>query len=257
MDEKTGQAPALRVSGLSKSFGGVKAMRPLDLSIPMGARISVIGTNGAGKSTLFNLIAGALTPTTGRIELFGHDVTTLPVARRARRGLARTFQTSRLFDRLTAVENVFVAVAGSGFSGLSVRPSRRSPERWRRAQELLDRVGLGERGYALVGDLSHGEQRQLEIAMALGLDPRILMLDEPAAGFSPAERAVLLGLLRELPREITLVLIEHDMDIALAVADRVVVMHDGEKILEGPPEEIRRSERVREIYLGGSLDRVA
>lgn len=248
---------ALVVDDVSKSFGGVHAMRGVSLRLGSGERMSVIGTNGAGKSTLFNAVAGVFPPTSGRIRLFGEDVTRLPTAARAKRGLARTFQTSRLFEKLTAAENVFIALGGTEFRGGMLRPARLAPQRWERVEQLLDRVGLDGRGPQIVADLSHGEQRQLELAMALALSPRLLMLDEPAAGFSPRERASLVTLLRDLPDTISLLLIEHDMDIALAVASRVVVMHDGEKILEGTPAEIRASERVREIYLGGSLDDVA
>ena len=248
---------ALQVRDVSKSFGGVKAIRDVSIEIAAGERISVIGTNGAGKSTLFNAIAGVFPVTAGSIHLFGEDVTKLPTATRAKRGLARTFQTSRLFEQLTAADNVFIALGGNEFTGGLLRPARRNPERWARVERLLDRVGLSGRGLQLVADLSHGEQRQLELAMALALQPKLLMLDEPAAGFSPAERQHLITLLRELPQEITLLLIEHDMDIALAVASRVIVMHDGEKILEGTPDDIRTSERVREIYLGGSIDHAA
>jgi len=232
-------------------------MRDVSLTLEAGERISVIGTNGAGKSTLFNCIAGTYRATSGRIELFGDDITRLPAPQRARRGLARTFQTSRLFENLSVAENVFIALGGNEFRGGWLRPKRSNEARWDRVSRLLDRVGLGGRGPSTVVDLSHGEQRQLELAMALALEPRILMLDEPAAGFSPAERSHLTTLLRELPEEISLLLIEHDMDIALAVATRVIVMHDGEKILEGTPQEIRDSERVREIYLGGSVADVA
>lgn len=251
------EASALRVVDVSKSFGGVRAIRDVSIDIAPGERISVIGTNGAGKSTLFNAVAGVFSVTSGRIELFGEDVTTMATATRARRGLARTFQTSRLFEQLSVAENVFIALGGNEFTGGLLRLAKRNPERWSRAERLLDRVGLDGRGEQLVADLSHGEQRQLELAMALALQPRLLMLDEPAAGFSPAERGHLIALLRALPQEITLLLIEHDMDIALAVATRVIVMHDGEKILEGTPDEIRNSDRVREIYLGGSLDHAA
>jgi len=248
---------ALRVIDVSKTFGGVTAIRGVSLEIAAGERISVIGTNGAGKSTLFNAVAGVFPVTSGRIELFGEDVTKLSTATRARRGLARTFQTSRLFEQLSTADNVFIALGGNEFTGGLLRPARRNPARWARVERLLERVGLSGRGQQVVADLSHGEQRQLELAMALALQPKLLMLDEPAAGFSPAERGQLVTLLRELPQEITLLLIEHDMDIALAVASRVIVMHDGEKILEGTPDEIRNSERVREIYLGGSLDHAA
>jgi len=234
---------ALRVIDVSKTFGGVTAIRGVSLEISAGERISVIGTNGAGKSTLFNAVAGVFPVTSGRIELFGEDVTKLTTATRARRGLARTFQTSRLFEHLSAADNVFIALGGNEFTGGLLRPARRNPERWARVERLLERVGLPGRGEQVVADLSHGEQRQLELAMALALQPKLLMLDEPAAGFSP--------------QEITLLLIEHDMDIALAVASRVIVMHDGEKILEGTPDEIRNSERIREIYLGGSIDHAA
>lgn len=248
---------ALRVENVSKSFGGVRALKDVSLEIALGERISMIGTNGAGKSTIFNLIAGVFPVSAGRIELFGSDVTRLSTAKRARRGLARTFQTSRLFEQLTVGENVFVALGGNEFRGGLLRPASFSGVRWGRVERMLDRVGLTTKFTSVVADLSHGEQRQLELAMALAQEPRLLMLDEPAAGFSPAERAHLVKLLKAIPEEITVLLIEHDMDIALAVASRVIVMHDGEKILEGTPAEIRASERVRDIYLGGSVDSAA
>ncbi|MGO1850524.1 MAG: ABC transporter ATP-binding protein [Candidatus Microbacterium stercoravium] len=248
---------ALSVKNASRRFGGLTALRGASLDVEAGERVSVIGTNGAGKSTLFNLIAGVFPPSSGTVELFGEDVTRLPAASRARRGLARTFQTSKLFDQLTCAENVYIALGGNEFRAGRLVPARLGHTRWERADALLERVNLGGRSATSVSDLSHGEQRQLEIAMALALQPKLLMLDEPAAGFSSAERAHLVTLLGALPREMTLLLIEHDMDIALAVADRVVVMHDGEKILEGTPDEIRASDRVREIYLGGSIDDVA
>lgn len=248
---------ALRVSGLSKSYGGLTAMRPIDLVLGDGDRVSVIGTNGAGKSTLFNCIAGTVPATSGTVSYFGRDVSRLSAAQRARLGIARTFQTSRLFDQLSAAQNVYIALGGREFTGGRLRPAARDGRRWERVERLLARVGLAGVHDAVVADLSHGEQRQLELAMAFALEPKVLMLDEPAAGFSPAERARLIEILRELPEEVSLILIEHDMDIALAVAQRVIVMHDGEKILEGTPDEIRNSARVREIYLGGSLDDVA
>jgi len=244
---------ALVVDDVSKHFGGLKAMRHVSMTLGAGERVSVIGTNGAGKSTLFNCIAGAFPVTSGTVRLFGEDITRLPASGRARRGLARTFQTSRLFTQLTAAENVFIALGGREFRGGLLAPARRARPRWERVERLLDRAGLDGRGASVVGDLSHGEQRQLELAMALALQPRLLMLDEPAAGFSPAERARLVELLRKLPQEISLLLIEHDMDIALAVSTRIIVMHDGEKILEGTPDEIRASELVRAIYLGGAV----
>jgi branched-chain amino acid transport system ATP-binding protein len=156
-----------------------------------------------------------------------------------------------LFEHLTAAENVFIALGGRGLGWKSIFPAPRLPQKWTRVAQLLDTVGLSTEGDRRVADLSHGEQRQLELAMALAADPKILMLDEPAAGFSPAERQQLVAMLTALPAHITLLLIEHDMDIALQVADRVIVMHDGSKILEGTPDEIRASQVVRDIYLGG------
>ncbi len=244
----------LRLDGVSKSFGGVHAVRDVSIALQPGERVSMIGANGAGKSTLFNLIAGVFPVTKGRIQLFGADMTRASVSERARRGLARTFQTSRLFDNLTAAVNVFVALGGTRFPGASLRSARGRADQWGEVEKLLDRVGLSAEATALAGDLSHGEQRQLELAMALASDPKLLILDEPAAGFSPAERQLLLTLLSDVPEHITLLLIEHDMDIALAVASRVIVMHDGAKLLEGTPADIRASERVREIYLGGARE---
>ena len=211
----------------------------------------MIGTNGAGKSTLFNLIAGVFPVSAGSVSMFGSVVTKQNTAKRARNGLARTFQTSRLFEQLTAEENVFIALGGRGLGWRSLFPARSIERKWNHVAELLTTVGLSSESGRRVADLSHGEQRQLELAMALAADPKILMLDEPAAGFSPAERQQLVKMLTTLPSEITLLLIEHDMDIALQVADRVIVMHDGSKILEGTPDEIRASQVVRDIYLGG------
>lgn len=247
----------LRVENVSRRFGGVLALKDVSLDIARGERISMIGTNGAGKSTIFNLVAGVFPVSSGRIELFGSDVTKLSTAERARRGLARTFQTSRLFEQLTVGENVFVALGGTEFRSGLLRPAALSSARWDRVERMLKSVGLTSTFDSVVADLSHGEQRQLELAMALSQEPRLLMLDEPAAGFSPAERQHLVKLLTAIPEEITVLLIEHDMDIALQVASRIIVMHDGEKILEGTPAEIRASERVRDIYLGGSVDSAA
>ncbi len=249
-----GSDAILRLDGVSKSFGGVHAVRDVSIALQPGERVSMIGANGAGKSTLFNLIAGVFPVTKGRIQLFGADMTRASVSERARRGLARTFQTSQLFDNLTAAVNVFVALGGTRFPGASLRGARGRADQWGEVERLLERVGLSAEATSLAGDLSHGEQRQLELAMALASDPKLLILDEPAAGFSPAERQLLLTLLSDVPDHITLLLIEHDMDIALAVASRVIVMHDGAKLLEGTPADIRASERVREIYLGGARE---
>lgn len=242
---------AISLTDVDKRFGGLRAVKNVSMEVRAGERVSMIGTNGAGKSTLFNLIAGVFPVTAGSIAMFGSVITKQNTAKRARNGLARTFQTSRLFEQLTAEENVFIALGGHGLGIKSIFPARRIPQKWERVGQLLGTVGLSTEATRRVADLSHGEQRQLELAMALAADPKILMLDEPAAGFSPLERQQLVALLKALPTHITLLLIEHDMDIALQVADRVIVMHDGSKILEGTPDEIRASQVVRDIYLGG------
>lgn len=247
---------ALSVTGLSKRFGGVQAVADVDLDVGHGQRVSVIGPNGAGKSTFFNLIAGEYRPTSGSIEMFGRDVTRTSIQSRAHDGLARTFQTSRLFTGMTVHDNLYVSLCGMPRSVNLLRNADRDDERRERAAGLAERVALERKLDTQVGELSHGEQRQLEVAMALGGDPRLLMLDEPAAGLSPSERGSLVELLQALGSDITLLLIEHDMDIALIVGERVVVMADGEKVLEGSPDEIRNSEMVRRIYLGGTLDDV-
>ena len=247
------ETAALQLTGLSKRFGGVQAVADVDLDVGHGRRVSVIGPNGAGKSSLFNTIAGEYKPTTGRIQMLGQDVTGWSIQRRAHAGLVRTFQTSRLFTGISVADNLYLALCGLPRAVNRLSNADRDTDRRDRAVALADRVGLNGKLDVIVGDLSHGEQRQLELAMALGGNARVLMLDEPAAGLSPSERGLLTSLLEELDREITLLLIEHDMDIALRVAERVVVMADGKKVLEGTPDEVRSSALVRSIYLGGDL----
>ena len=246
-----GDPPALRLDDVSRRFGGVVAVDGVSLELGEGERVSVIGPNGAGKTTLFRLIAGEMRPTAGRIHLFGRDVTAMPPHRRARNGLARTFQVSNLFVGLTVAENVRLA---------SQAGSRDQWRFWSRmsgsdgaalaAAEALERVGLERRADDRVADLSHGEQRQLEVAMALVTSPRLLLLDEPAAGLATAERGRLKLLLEALPRSLPLVLIEHDMSLALGLADRVLCMHNGRPIAFGLPDEVRRDRTVQAVYLG-------
>ena len=242
----------LRVRGLTRRFGGVVAVRDVDLDIAPGERRAVLGPNGAGKSTLFNLIAGADTPTSGSIELFGADVT------RARRPAAHPAWGCRGRSRprgcspgLTVEDNLYLAAdrrgrrAASGCCAPAATPAARE-----RARRTAESVGMTDRLDTLAGDLSHGEQRQLEIGLALVAEPRMLLLDEPAAGLSRAERQLLTALLLSLDRDVTLLLIEHDMDVALTVAERVTMMHDGVVIVEGTPAEIRADQRVHDLYLG-------
>jgi branched-chain amino acid transport system ATP-binding protein len=243
--------PIVRLRGVGRRFGGVHAVRGVDLDVQPGERRALLGPNGAGKTTLFNIISGEFPPTAGRVELFGRDVTKMPARKRARLGLTRTFQTSRLFLGLTVEDNLYLAALGP--RGGHLRPVRlrgRDGLVRERARELAEQIGLGDQLGTLVGSLSHGEQRQLELGVARASDPKIMMLDEPAAGLSRGERALLAELLLTLDRGVTLVLIEHDMDVALTVAEQVTMMHDGRVIVEGTPAEIRANELVHDLYLG-------
>jgi branched-chain amino acid transport system ATP-binding protein len=246
----TAAEPLLRVRGLSRYFGAVPAVHNVDFEVMPGERRAILGPNGAGKSTFFNLIAGDIAPSEGRVELFGRDVTRLAVTRRARLGLGRTYQTSRVLGGLSVEDNLYLAVLGP--RGGHLRLIRGGPTTALRAQarEVAERVGLRGRLDAVAGSLSHGEQRQLEIGLALAPSPRLLMLDEPAAGLSRAERVVLTRMLLQLDPEVTLIIIEHDMDVALTVARTVTMLHQGEKLLEGTAEEIRASKLVHDLYLG-------
>jgi branched-chain amino acid transport system ATP-binding protein len=242
--------PVLRLRGIGRRFGGLDAVREVDLEVRPRERRAILGPNGAGKTTLFNLISGEFPPTSGTVELFGSDVTTEPARRRARMGLSRTFQTSRLFRDLTVEDNVYLAVLGVGDGHLRPVLSRADAEMRERAREVATEMGLGEALDHMVAVLSHGEQRQLEVAMARATNPKLMMLDEPAAGLSRGERQRLTELLMALDPGITLILIEHDMDVALRVVDWVTMMHDGRVIAEGTPAEIRANETVHELYLG-------
>jgi branched-chain amino acid transport system ATP-binding protein len=243
--------PILRLRGVGRRFGGLHAVREVDLEVVPGERRAILGPNGAGKTTLFNVITGDFPPTSGRIELFGRDVTNEPARRRAKLGLARTYQQSRLFLGLTVEDNIYLSILGveSGHLRPVILP-RKDSEIRERAREAAGRVAIDSKLGELVGSLSHGEHRQVAVAMALASRPKALMLDEPAAGLSRGERVLLTELLLALDREITLILIEHDMDVALRVAERVTMMHDGRVIVEGTPAEIRANELVHELYLG-------
>ena len=243
-------APILRLRGVGRRFGGVHAVRDVDLEIRPGERRAILGPNGAGKTTLFNVISGEFGPTSGSIELFGRDVTAEPGRKRARLGLSRTFQTSKLFLGMTVEDNLYLALLGIESGHLRPVRSRKDSALRERARAMAEVVGLGEVLDRDVGELSHGEQRQLELGMARATDPKLMMLDEPAAGLSRAERVRLTELLRELDAHITLILIEHDMDVALGVAEWVTMMHNGTVLVEGTPEEIRGNETVHELYLG-------
>jgi len=242
--------PILRLRGVGRRFGGLDAVRDIDLDVAHGERRAILGPNGAGKTTLFNVISGDMPQTSGTIEFVGHDVGGVSAPGRTRLGMGRTYQKSRLFLGLSVEDNLYLAVLGSRDGHLRMVRKAADAQMRDRARELARMVGLESKLSELVGSISHGEQRQLELAVALAGKPRVIMLDEPAAGLSPGERQLLTQLLLDLERDITVVLIEHDMDVALRVADRVTMMHDGAVVIEGTPDEIRASELVQSLYLG-------
>ncbi|MBW1787527.1 MAG: ABC transporter ATP-binding protein [Deltaproteobacteria bacterium] len=242
---------AVEVTELTKAFGGVRAVENVSMKVPVGQRRALIGPNGAGKTTLFNCITGTFPPTSGKVFLFGKDVTRLAENRRAAMGIGRTYQITNLFHDLTVLENLILAVQGnSRQKWIMHRPVKAFSESLKRAAEELERVGLAQRAHDSVHHLSYGERRQLELALALASQPRVLFLDEPCSGLSPGERQRIAEIIREFPEDITLILIEHDMKVALGLADQVVVMHRGSIILEGTPDEVRANPEVREVYLG-------
>ncbi len=242
---------ALRLERVSRSFGGLLAVDGVDLAVQPGERRAIIGPNGAGKTTLFNLISGELGVSTGAIHLFDRDITGLPPHRRAALGLARTFQITNLFPSLSALENGLLAVQALTRTKFAMlRPLERFTRLKERALAALRAVGLEDRAATTVRNLSHGEQRQLEIALALAGQPRVLLLDEPTAGLSPGESQLMADLLRGLDPAMTVLIIEHDMDIALQIALHVTVLHYGRVIADGPREAVKADPLVREIYLG-------
>ena len=241
----------LKIEGLAKRFGGVVASDNIVLDVMPGELHAVIGPNGAGKTTLILQLAGEILSNAGRIRFDGRDITMLPVYRRSALGLARSFQITSLFLDFTALDNVALAVqAHAGHSFHFWRDARREDELRGPARAALDRVGLGERADVVVANLSHGEHRQLEIAMALATKPRMLLLDEPMAGMGPEESARMVEILRALKRELTILLVEHDMEAVFALADRISVLVYGRVIATDAPAAIRANVEVRSAYLG-------
>jgi branched-chain amino acid transport system ATP-binding protein len=242
---------ALVLDRVTRSFGALRAVDDVSLTVAAGEKRAILGANGAGKTTLFNAITGDFPPTAGRIRFFGEDITALPPYERIRKGLRRTYQSSLLFRDLTVRDNLFLAVRGMGrgrFSFLRAGPTHASRAA---TEELLERSRLAHLAEEPVANLAHGQQRQLEIGMALAGAPRLVLFDEPAAGLSPAERRELVALLTSLPAHMSFVLIEHDLDIALKVVERVTVMHNGRVLREGTPNEIENDAQVQAIYMGG------
>jgi branched-chain amino acid transport system ATP-binding protein len=250
-----GDAAALTLTKVTKSFGGLTAVNAVTLSVARGERRAIIGPNGAGKTTLFSLISGEALPDTGQIRLLGHDVTRMAPHRRAGLGMARTYQITNLFPRLAAFDNCVLAAQALSPVKLHLhRDMARYPAVLERAHRVLDAVGLADKATAVVRDLSHGEQRQLEIALALAGDPEVLLLDEPTAGLSPAESAMMTALLKRLDPRMTLLIIEHDMDVAFALTDRITVLHFGKVVADGVGEAVKADPLVQEIYLGTGGD---
>ena len=248
-------ALALSLSNVSKAFDGIRAVDGVSLAVVPGERRALIGPNGAGKTTLFSLISGEAKPTEGRISLFGRNVTWLPPHRRAALGLARTYQITNLFPRLTALENCLLAVQALTPAKFHLhRALTRYTDHFARACSVLESVGLQGKENEAVRNLSHGEQRQLEIALALAGAPKLLLLDEPTAGLSPAESHMMTALLKKLDPAITLLVIEHDMDVAFELTDRITVLHYGKVIADGLSHEVKSNPVVQEIYLGAALE---
>ncbi len=243
--------PAIALAGVAKVFGGLRAVDGVSFSVMPGERRALIGPNGAGKTTLFHCITGTLKPSSGNVRLFGNDVTDAPEHARTLLGMGRTFQITNVFPDLTLAENLALAIIGTKPRKWTMhRRLATYPEIREQAQRGIAAVGLAGRADVPVKLLSYGERRQLELALALNTNPKVLFLDEPCAGLSPSERQRLFALVRALPRDITLIMIEHDMDVALGLADRVTVLHRGKVMADGTPAEIQANTQVRDVYFG-------
>jgi len=242
---------ALSVADISRNFEGVQALDNVSFEVAPGERRLIIGPNGAGKTTLFNILAGSYAASSGRVALFGCDITHLPAHERARLGLSRTFQITNLFYRLTVLENVLLALQAGKRTTLPVlRPMRADRELLAQADALLEHWGLTELAKLAAQDISYGQQRQLDILLAMAVGSKVLLLDEPTAGLSAAEVPRVMAILRGLPRDTTVLMIEHDMDVAFELADRITVLHQGRLLAEGNVEAIRSNPQVTDIYLG-------
>jgi len=241
----------LVLQGLTKNFGGLRAVDHVDLEVKVGERRGIIGPNGAGKTTLFNLICGEFPPSDGRIVHFGKDVTRIPAHKRIALGIARTFQITNLFPNLTVLQNVLLAAQGlERTKYVMYLPISSYSHLYEKSERFLKEFELWEKRDILVKNLSHGDQRQIEISLALVGQPRLLLLDEPTAGLSPAETLSFTTMLKKLDPDMTILLIEHDMDVAFEFAENITVLHQGSLIASGNNEDIKANTKVQEIYLG-------
>jgi branched-chain amino acid transport system ATP-binding protein len=242
---------ALVVSDVSRNFGGVQALSNVSFEVAPGERRLIIGPNGAGKTTLFNLLSGTVAVSDGQVMLFGRDITNLPPYERTRMGLARTFQITNLFPRLTVLENVLLALQAADKSAFSMLARMRANRPlFQSAEALLQEWDLTAIAGRAAREISYGEQRQIDLILAMAVRPKVLLLDEPTAGLSAGEVVRVVGMVRSLPKDMTILMIEHDMDVAFALADRITVLHQGRLIAEGGVAEIRNDPHVSAIYLG-------
>jgi branched-chain amino acid transport system ATP-binding protein len=243
----------LQAEGLDRSFGGIHAVNNVSLEIPRGTLHAIIGPNGSGKTTLFNLITGHTKPSSGRVRFAGEDITGMPFSKVARKGLAKSYQITTVFPLLTVFENVRIAAQAAAHSYVFWRPADGIKAVTRHTEEVLERIGLAGDRNLIASNLSHGDQRRLDLAIALATSPRLLLLDEPTAGMSPTETTATVNLVKELNQDVTILMIEHKMDVILSIADRITVLHQGEKLFEGAPAEVKSHPKVQEVYLTGSL----
>jgi branched-chain amino acid transport system ATP-binding protein len=243
---------ALECEALNKQFGGLEAVKQVNLQVSAGERRAIIGPNGAGKTTLFNLISGQLPVTTGKIRIFRRDITHMPSHMRVYLGLGRTFQITNLFPSLTVLENLIIAAMGLKRMKFSMlRPLFTYRDLSDRAHEVLESINLSEKAKEPLKNLSHGQKRQIEIALTLITSPQVLLLDEPTEGVSPAETVMITGMIQNFDRSVTVLIIEHDMDVAFQIGDQITVLHEGAIFAQGNEKEIRNNSAVQEIYFGG------
>jgi len=242
---------ALNINGLTKYFGGVHSLENVSFTVESGERLAIIGPNGAGKTTLFNLLTGQLSATRGRVFFFGQDITSLAPHQRAHLGIARSFQVTNLFFNLTVLDNTLLAIQGTRSQSFQMfRSIGKYKDMFVEAQKLLNVTSLWEKRDDLVRNISHGEQRNLEIVLCLALEPKLLLLDEPTAGLTEAESTNIFNIICGLETDTTVLFVAHDIDLVLSVADRIIVLHYGEVIAEGTPEEIQANSKAKEIYIG-------